>query len=275
VLRPAILLALLASSAAIAVLAAPAANAQTAADFPDLTIKEAAEKIRAVTNCESFGHEITGIRSALADQRVVSVRRAADRQIIRVVFEWAWGDWDGQGMPAGEWRFKKVASTQSDREPKVPDERVKKTIADIRAIATAVESYAVDWDLYPDTDISNLWRRVVPTYIRRVPSFDAWGHPFLYRVSADRSDYLIASPGADGLYQTPEAQLTPPVAASGKSSSSNPAIDLIFSNGSFISWCELGFPDPPDTPQELKEALPCTPTSPPQASEAVDTAALP
>jgi len=261
---------------AIILVAAPVAKAQTASDFPDLTVKGAAEKILAVTKCEAFGHEIAGIRSALGDQRVVSVRRVSDGRTFWLMFGWDWADWNGQGVPTGEWRFERVASSERDLKPKAPDEWATKTMAEVRRIALAVEAYASDHNVYPDADLSTLWRRVVPRYTRQVPTFDSWAHPLLYRVSADHESYLIASPGADGLYQTPFEQLLPRFNGKGQGWSTNPANDIVFSNGSFLSWYEVEDPTPdPDRPaQELAEALPCTPAAPP-ASARVPQGGLP
>ena len=72
--------------------------------------------------------------------------------------------------------------------------RQKKSMADMRSLATAVESYAVDYNIYPaaacdqgqytaDTDqtlATNSLLALQPSYIARVPYTDGWGHFFTY-----------------------------------------------------------------------------------------------
>ncbi len=72
--------------------------------------------------------------------------------------------------------------------------RQKKSMADIRSLATAVESYAVDYNLYPtgacdaglytaDTATAlttSSFTNLMPSYIAKVPYTDGWGTPFAY-----------------------------------------------------------------------------------------------
>ena len=54
----------------------------------------------------------------------------------------------------------------------------KRTMADMRSIATAIETYAVDQEVYPTTtDVYELSRMLSPDYIRHVPGFDGWENP--------------------------------------------------------------------------------------------------
>ena len=53
--------------------------------------------------------------------------------------------------------------------------RQKRTMADIRSIATAIESYSVDYNFYPrqgDGAIGVITPYVVPTYIKKMPDAD-------------------------------------------------------------------------------------------------------
>jgi general secretion pathway protein G len=79
--------------------------------------------------------------------------------------------------------------------------RQKRTMADIRALATATEAYAVDNNLYPSSkgqwvEASALSSELSPTYIRNLPSTDGWGNPLLYWSNSEV--YRIVSPGKDG-----------------------------------------------------------------------------
>src|SRR5262249_3850240 len=55
----------------------------------------------------------------------------------------------------------------------------KRTMADMRSIATAIESYKVDHDVYPSVrTIEALQPLVQPAYIQPLPTVDGWGHSF-------------------------------------------------------------------------------------------------
>ena len=102
----------------------------------------------------------------------------------------------------------------------------KRTMADIRAIATAVESYNVDNTAYPvAADVSALTGSIQPVYLDPVPDLDGWGNSFAIQSQAER--YTIGSGGADG------GSLN---WVGGPTSSFNDAI--IFSNGVFAQWPE-------------------------------------
>ena len=54
--------------------------------------------------------------------------------------------------------------------------RQKRTMADLRSIATAVESYSVDLTLYPvATSMAALTPLIEPVYINNPPTDDGWG----------------------------------------------------------------------------------------------------
>ena len=81
----------------------------------------------------------------------------------------------------------------------------KRTMADIRAIATACEAYGVDNEMYPNADsITKLKPFLVPEYIRTLPEKDGWERNFEYRAwKADETQkgptsYMIVSLGKDG-----------------------------------------------------------------------------
>lgn len=77
--------------------------------------------------------------------------------------------------------------------------RQKRTMADMRAVGTAVESYAVDNNRYPagGSALSGIQSTVEPRYIAQVPTLDAWGGglDYLSSPSASPQAYSIESYG--------------------------------------------------------------------------------
>jgi general secretion pathway protein G len=117
----------------------------------------------------------------------------------------------------------------------------KRTMADMRSVATALEAYAVDYNIYPpatcsgnafttygtalalDTGLSS----IVPTYISQVPRQDGWGRAYLYNLGEGSASYNLVSLGKDGSAGTP---------ACGPTTNFND--DIIYSNGAFLQWPE-------------------------------------
>lgn len=82
--------------------------------------------------------------------------------------------------------------------------RQKRTMADMRNLATAVEGYAVDHDdLYPRAEsIAELRPQIVPTYAREIAGLDAWGNELRYRcLDAECTGYAITSSGGDRTFE--------------------------------------------------------------------------
>jgi type II secretion system protein G len=76
----------------------------------------------------------------------------------------------------------------------------KRSMVDIRSIATAVEGYAIEFNYYPvASDMASLAAAatsVVPQYIAKMPTQDAWHNEFyLYSTALG---YTIATGGKDG-----------------------------------------------------------------------------
>jgi hypothetical protein len=108
---------------------------------------------------------------------------------------------------------------------------VKKTLADMRALATALEARATDTNEYPETaDMETLRKLVQPTYIRNMPSRDGWGHEFLYIGSLNHEGYRIVSAGADGVFESTSRRLDQVAARE----TERPEEDIIFQNGEFL-----------------------------------------
>ncbi len=121
----------------------------------------------------------------------------------------------------------------------------KRTMADMRSFATAIEAYAVDNNSYPagtcatgafttiagspmsDTSLTIL----VPTYIANPPRTDGWGRFMFYNVNGpvgQFDSYNIISLGRDGAQDT----------ATNCGTTTNFNNDIIYSDGSFLQWPE-------------------------------------
>jgi hypothetical protein len=111
-----------------------------------------------------------------------------------------------------------------------------RTMADMRALATAIEARATDTNEYPDTtDMESLRKLVEPTYIKHMPEKDAWGHPFVYVGTPDRQQYRIVSAGADGTFE--HRAIPMPQSAVAKVEvrlTDRYEDDIIFENGQFV-----------------------------------------
>jgi hypothetical protein len=115
-----------------------------------------------------------------------------------------------------------------------------RAMADIRAIATALESFAVDSDVYPGPTeglktIDTLADDLEPIYVRALPRYDPWGHP--YFVWSDDKTYLLVSAGADGSLEDEYASAAEAVEAfGGARSTEDDEEDIVFINGAFLRW---------------------------------------
>ena len=104
----------------------------------------------------------------------------------------------------------------------------KRTMADLRAIGSAVESYSVDTTIYPTAGNINALRTVVlPTYIRVWPATDGWSYPMVYTpAGALGQGYTLRSVGKDGF----------PEGAPAGGSTGDFDCDIIFVDGQFMQW---------------------------------------
>ena len=117
----------------------------------------------------------------------------------------------------------------------------KRTMADIRSVATAWEARATDVNTY---DVgaaygvtfsatggfigSNVADDLEPTYIKECPEKDGWATPLAGETSTDNQTYLIVSYGKD--------QAAESAAHTGATAKFD--CDLAFSNGSFTAYPE-------------------------------------
>ena len=100
----------------------------------------------------------------------------------------------------------------------------KRTMADIRSIGTAVESYAVDNNDYPVAASQAILSPLIsPIYIKVMPANDGWSRVF--QVTATTVDYTLSSNGKDGTATT---------CAAGVTTLFNE--DICFANGQFVRY---------------------------------------
>ena len=91
-----------------------------------------------------------------------------------------------------------LAEVTAEQEKKRPWRR---TMSDMRSVATALEAYALNHDdLYPTGDYASLESLLAPTYLATFPEKDIWGHAYAYAVSPDRKHYRFVSAGADSIF---------------------------------------------------------------------------
>ena len=111
----------------------------------------------------------------------------------------------------------------------------KRTMADIRSIATAWEARATDTNAYTAAGtsvisggpgISTLAGILSPTYIKQLPEKDGWGT--LYDTAATQNEYQIRSYGKNGAKDG-----SPAFGATTKFD-----CDIIFQNGTFVQYPE-------------------------------------
>ena len=118
----------------------------------------------------------------------------------------------------------------------------KRTMSDMRALATAIEAYAVDNNVYPNaagsctgalytgptaqvTDTS--FQRLAPTYIANPPRKDGWQNFVAYGSDSAGNNYVIQSYGRDKTATTLTCGTT-----------TNFNDDIVYSDGTFIQWPE-------------------------------------
>jgi len=112
----------------------------------------------------------------------------------------------------------------------------KRSMADMRAVGTAVEAFAVDNNRYPDdaSPVSNITDDVEPIYIKKVPTQDGWETAFDYASDPDSAaqSYTISSYGKNKIQDGDCAGSTY------KGITTNFNNDICFSQGSFTQFPE-------------------------------------
>jgi general secretion pathway protein G len=118
----------------------------------------------------------------------------------------------------------------------------KRTMSDMRAVATAIESYAVDNNYYPAATCNaglftsgtaaplglSSFTNLQPTYIAQVPRQDGWGRFMRYALNTpSANDYRLESTGRDGV-----------AGALNCGTTTDFNEDIIYADGTFIQWPE-------------------------------------
>ncbi len=103
----------------------------------------------------------------------------------------------------------------------------KRTMADIRSLGTAVESYAVDNNFYPKVGTYALVTPFVqPIYIKTAPTADGWNKVWEYTGDTTNGvTYTLFSRAKDGIASAVTGGQTPDFNC-----------DIIFSDGQFFQW---------------------------------------
>ncbi|HVT01984.1 MAG TPA: prepilin-type N-terminal cleavage/methylation domain-containing protein [Thermoanaerobaculia bacterium] len=112
----------------------------------------------------------------------------------------------------------------------------KRTMADMRDIASALETRHVEVNTYtaagilfswPSTTLAytNLHDELFPTYMRNVPEFDGWNSPLQF--TAEEASYGIRSLGGNRIGEGTDYTLGP---------FHNFNCDIVYSNGGFITF---------------------------------------
>ncbi len=111
--------------------------------------------------------------------------------------------------------------------------RQRRTMADIRSIGTALETYSIDFNSYPKASISGpvtaLAPYLEPTYIKKLPTNDGWNQAIQAILDGTGATYTIYSyakggTGGSGSWsQGPKTDF---------------ADDIVFANGQFFQWPE-------------------------------------
>lgn len=105
--------------------------------------------------------------------------------------------------------------------------RQSRTLADMKAIAGAIEVYAVDNNTYPRVSTySALGPFIQPIYIRSAPPADGWNHAWVFEGdTAGGLVYTLISLGKDGI----------PSAVNGGQTKDFDC-DIVYANGQFFQW---------------------------------------
>ncbi|MEA2415904.1 MAG: ral secretion pathway protein [Thermoanaerobaculia bacterium] len=114
----------------------------------------------------------------------------------------------------------------------------KRSMADMRTIATAWEARATDVNKYtaagaflPSNTVAQatMDTMLAPTYMKALVKNDGWGNPFIYATDTLGQTYSISSYGRDG------AAGTAPTATT---TTTNFDCDIIYSQGQFLQYPE-------------------------------------
>jgi len=103
----------------------------------------------------------------------------------------------------------------------------KRTMADIRSLGTAVESYAVDNNFYPKVNsYAAVTPFLQPIYIKTAPGTDGWNKTWTFAGDTTNGvTYTLTSLAKDGVASTNNGGMT-----------NDFNCDILFSVGQFFQW---------------------------------------
>jgi type II secretory pathway pseudopilin PulG len=127
--------------------------------------------------------------------------------------------------------------------------RQKRSMADMRTVATAIEARATDtkkYDLAPRANglpkgdplrvetlrrvtHEELSRSLRPTYVRSLPRLDGWGTELDVRIDGESSFYIVRSAGSDRVFQKQPYRF---------GATQDFREDILFSQGNFLQYPE-------------------------------------
>jgi type II secretory pathway pseudopilin PulG len=112
----------------------------------------------------------------------------------------------------------------------------KRTTADMRMIASALEAYGTDHNQYPPGNTAaDLTSALTPRYIKTLPELDGWGNPIWYGCwpAGECRSYAIGSAGGDKVFEHDSLQ-----EYTAGTKTTNFDNDLVFSDGDFVQYPE-------------------------------------
>jgi general secretion pathway protein G len=110
----------------------------------------------------------------------------------------------------------------------------KRTMADIRLLATALEAYGTDHEQeqYPPGEYAaSLTPHLQPMYLKTLPGLDGWGTGIRYSPLPNHG-YVIASAGANKSFEASSLE------EYAKGPTSHFDCDIVYSNGEFVQYPE-------------------------------------
>jgi type II secretion system protein G len=120
----------------------------------------------------------------------------------------------------------------------------KRSMADIRSIATAWEARATDVNSYAaaggqsslsfasnGVTYASMVGRLTPTYIKSLPRNDGWGDPYDYVDTSNHQIYGIRSLGKDNIAESSNSYTA-------GTQTKTFDCDIVYSMGSFVQWPE-------------------------------------
>lgn len=111
----------------------------------------------------------------------------------------------------------------------------KRTMAEMRTIATSLEAYAGDKRQYPDAaNVAALESALVPVYLKALPKSDGWSNEIRYACwpAGQCTSYALASGGKGGVFEHETLQ------EYSEGATTRFDCDIVFANGSFVQYPE-------------------------------------